>query len=234
MFQFKALLRPLAPNDWGVGLAVGTVRHPAVNPGPNQFGNHYAHVPLSMSFDDDRVVLHANVGWLHDRRSDRDGATWGVGAGIYLAERWLDIVEVFGDDRQHPFWQLGARCSVVPGQVQVGATMGEQLSGQSLDVFRPQADARSLLLKRRPVDASARHRALACSAVAASLVDDIAHRVEHAVATVSGEHQRALIDHLDEAGRFTLVRHRRVAVRVISFLALGVSIATLVAHLVIG
>jgi len=131
VFQFKTLLRPLMPNDWGVGLAVGTVRHPAVNPGPSQLGNHYAHVPLSISFDDDRVVLHANVGWRHDRRSDRDGTTWGVGAEIYLAERWLDIVEVFGDDRQHPFWQLGARYSVVPGQMQVGATMGEQLSGQS-------------------------------------------------------------------------------------------------------
>lgn len=131
VFQLKTLVRPLTPNGWGLGLAVGTVRHPAVNPGPNQFGNHYAYLPLSLSFDDDRIVLHANVGWLHDRRSDRDSTTWGIGAEINLAERWLGIVEVFGDDRHNPFWQFGARYAVVPGQVQVDATIGEQLSGQS-------------------------------------------------------------------------------------------------------
>lgn len=129
VFQLKTLFRPLAANDWGIGLAVGTVRHPAVNPGPNLFGNTYAYIPVSVSFADDRVIVHANAGLLHDRRSGRDSMTWGLGAEIRLAERWLGIAEVFGDNRDKPFWQLGTRYAVVPDRVQVDATLGQRFSG---------------------------------------------------------------------------------------------------------
>lgn len=49
LFQLKTLFRPLATNDWGWGLAVGTIRHPEINPGPNMLGNTYAYIPLSIS-----------------------------------------------------------------------------------------------------------------------------------------------------------------------------------------
>jgi hypothetical protein len=35
VLQAKTLFRPLETNDWGIGLAAGTVRHPENNPGPN-------------------------------------------------------------------------------------------------------------------------------------------------------------------------------------------------------
>lgn len=130
VYQLKTLFRPLVANDWGIGLAVGTVRHPAVNPGPNQFGNTYAYIPFSMSFADNRLVLHVNVGLLRDRRSERNSTTWGVGAEIKLAERWLGIVETFGDNHEKPLWQFGARYSIVPDRVQIDATLGHQFSGE--------------------------------------------------------------------------------------------------------
>lgn len=133
VFQLKTLFRPLVANDWGVGFAVGTVRHPAVNPGPNQLGNTYAYVPFSMSVFDDRAVLHANLGLLHDRRSSDDRVTWGVGAELRLAERWLGIVETFGDNHDKPFWQLGARYSLVPDRVQIDATLGHRFSGEATE-----------------------------------------------------------------------------------------------------
>lgn len=133
VFQLKTLFRPLDTNGWGIGLAIGTVRHPAVNPGPNQFGNTYAYVPLSLSFADDRVVLHANAGVLHDRRSGRDSTTWGLGAEIRLGERVLGIAETFGDNRDKPFWQLGARYAVVPDRVQIDATLGQRFSGTTAE-----------------------------------------------------------------------------------------------------
>jgi hypothetical protein len=35
VLQLKTLFRPLETNGWGWGLAVGTIRHPEINPGPN-------------------------------------------------------------------------------------------------------------------------------------------------------------------------------------------------------
>jgi len=41
VLQGKTLFKPLITNDWGWGLAIGTVRHPSINPGPNLLGNSY-------------------------------------------------------------------------------------------------------------------------------------------------------------------------------------------------
>ncbi|WP_026224816.1 hypothetical protein [Methyloversatilis thermotolerans] len=129
VFQLKTLFRPLDTHDWGWGVAVGTVRHPAVNPGPNLLGNSYVYVPLSRSLLDDRIVLHVNAGMLHDRQSDRSNLTWGVGAEVKLGGAWTGIVETFGDNRDKPFWQVGARYALVPDRVQIDATIGQQFAG---------------------------------------------------------------------------------------------------------
>lgn len=131
VFQLKTLFRPLDTNGWGWGLGVGTVRHPQINPGPNQLGNAYAYVPMSFSFQDDRVVVHANVGWLRERATQRNNATWGLGAEVQVAQRVTLIAESYGDHRQNPYWQIGGRLSVVPNVVQVDLTMGQQVAGPS-------------------------------------------------------------------------------------------------------
>lgn len=126
LFQLKTLVKPLVSNDWGWGLAVGTIRHPSVQPGPNQFGNRYAYLPFSASLDDDRMVVHANLGWLRDKHSRQDSTTWGLGAEIQASSRWLAIAEAFGDHRHKPYWQVGGRYAIVPNKVQVDATVGQQ------------------------------------------------------------------------------------------------------------
>lgn len=67
VFQAKTLIRPLETNNWGLGLSVGTILHPEINPGLNQLGNTYAYIPLSVSLSDDKVIIHTNIGWLKDR-----------------------------------------------------------------------------------------------------------------------------------------------------------------------
>lgn len=129
LFQLKTLFRPLQTNDWGWGLAVGSVRHPEIKPGPNQFGNSYVYVPLSFSFNDDRLIVHTNVGWLRERASKEDSMTWGVGAEYQLSPRWLAIAETFGDSRERPYWHVGGRFSLIPDLVQIDATIGQQFSG---------------------------------------------------------------------------------------------------------
>lgn len=132
VFQLKTLFKPPAVNDWSLGLAVGTVRHPEIHPGPNQLGNTYAYLPLSWSLRDDRVVLHANLGWLRDKASGRDSQTWGVGAEFQLGSPRLALVaETFGDDRNRPWWQTGVRWFWVPNLLQLDATVGQQAGGDT-------------------------------------------------------------------------------------------------------
>ncbi len=132
VLQLKTLWRPLTTNGWGWGLAVGRVLHPEIHPGPNQLGNTYAYIPLSLSLRDDRLVLHGNLGWLRDHASDRDTTTWGLGGEFYpLTPRLALIAETFGDERNPPWWQAGARWTLIPHLLQIDVTHGQQAGGRS-------------------------------------------------------------------------------------------------------
>lgn len=126
VLQAKTLLKPLETNGWGYGIAVGTIRHPKVNPGPNLLGNVYAYVPVSMSFADDRYVVHINAGWLQDKATRDHQFTWGLGSELNLNERWTLIAESFGNSVDTPWWQAGFRYSVIPGLLQIDTTGGRQ------------------------------------------------------------------------------------------------------------
>lgn len=132
ILQGKTLFRSLAPGGWGMGLAFGRVLHPEVNPGPNLLGNTYAYVPVSISLLDDRLITHVNFGWLKDRATREDRATWGVGAELHLDERWLGIAEVFGDSRNKPYTQFGTRFSLL-SDFQIDATLGAQFGASGVN-----------------------------------------------------------------------------------------------------
>lgn len=126
VLQLKTLFRDMETNGWGWGLAVGTVRHPAVHPGPNLLGNRYAYVPVSMSFPDDEVVVHANLGWIRDRASRQHSVSWGLGAEWHWTSRLTAMAEGFGDHRTRPYVQAGLRLSIVPDRLQLDTTVGQQ------------------------------------------------------------------------------------------------------------
>ena len=126
VLQGKALFRPLQTNDWGWGLAVGKVWHPSTQPGPNNLGNTYLYLPLSVSAQDDRMVFHFNLGWVQDRQTRLNSTTWGSGVEYWAHSRVMLIAEAFGDDRQKPFVQAGLRFALVPGLFQIDATQGVQ------------------------------------------------------------------------------------------------------------
>ncbi|WP_199172497.1 hypothetical protein [Limnohabitans sp. 15K] len=126
VIQAKTLWKRMTPNGWGGGVALGQFRHPSANVGPNNLGNTFVYVPLSVSFMDDRLVSHTNLGWSRDKSSRNDQFNWGMGMEYQATGRWLLIAETFGDDRQKPFWQSGLRFGVIPGVLQVDATRGAQ------------------------------------------------------------------------------------------------------------
>ncbi|UJB67553.1 hypothetical protein YS110_21265 [Acidovorax sp. YS12] len=126
VLQAKTLFKPLEPDGWGWGLAVGNVRHPAIHTGNNLLGDLYAYVPATFSLRNDRVLVHTNVGWLHEREARRHRMTWGLGTEVqWSASTWL-IAEVFGQNQGKPFYQVGLRYWLVPDHVQVDTTYGNR------------------------------------------------------------------------------------------------------------
>ncbi len=130
VFQVKTLFKPLETNGWGMGIAAGNIQHPQINPGPNLLGNDYAYLPLSASWSDDLVIMHANLGWLRDKASGRDQATWGIGTEINRDQRWTWIAESFGSGSGNAYWQAGVRYGVIPGLLQIDATFGRPFDNQ--------------------------------------------------------------------------------------------------------
>ena len=127
--QAKTIIKELKANDWGVGFAIGTANHQSDDyPGPNGVGSSYAYVPISISSFDDKLITHINVGYMHNRKSTSDSATWGIGAEVKTIPNLLYILEAYGDHRSSPFVQTGLRYSVVPDIFQIDATIGKQLN----------------------------------------------------------------------------------------------------------
>lgn len=126
ILQAKTLFRSMQTNDWGWGLAIGRAWHTSAQPGPNNLGNTYLYAPLSVSMRDDRVVLHANLGWVQDQQTRLNATTWGAGVEYWVHPQVMVIAESFGDDRQKPWVQSGARFSLIPGVFQIDVTRGTQ------------------------------------------------------------------------------------------------------------
>lgn len=124
ILQGKTLLRPLKTNDYGIALTLGSQRTaPAV---PEARWSPYFNLVSSISFLDDRVVLHANAGSLRDRQAARTRGTFGLGAEIAMNQRLYAIVETYGQEGDRPSKQVGLRYWVEPNRFQVDATLGGQ------------------------------------------------------------------------------------------------------------
>lgn len=129
-FQGKTLLKPLESNGYGVALSVGVVHHPNADP-KRVFGNVYVNVPVSVSFADDRFVLHVNAGGRRDTEDRLYRMTWGVGSETQLHPRVYLVAETFGENKGHPSFQAGLRFWLVKDRVQVDTTYGNVFGGGS-------------------------------------------------------------------------------------------------------
>lgn len=128
ILQAKTLLRPLTTNGYGIGLTIGNARHPSTDRSSSMIGDAYLNIPVSISYADDRFVLHTNLGVIHDRDQERNRLTWGVGSETQLDQNLQLIAEVYGDDRSRAFHHLGLRYWVVPNRVQVDTTYGNRFA----------------------------------------------------------------------------------------------------------
>jgi hypothetical protein len=75
VLQGKTIFRPLETNGWGVGLAVGPIRHSDLDSG-RRLDEWYAYIPLTFSLKDDQAFIHINLGVNRDREEDICRLRW--------------------------------------------------------------------------------------------------------------------------------------------------------------
>lgn len=117
----KTVFKPLARNDWGIGLVLAG----QAGGGNGLTGNLFAHVPLSFSVLDDRMRIHLNAGWAR-QRGGRNGATWGAGVEWSVDERLGLTFEGYGTGPA--YLQAGLRYTLQGRGIIVDAAAGDRLS----------------------------------------------------------------------------------------------------------
>jgi hypothetical protein len=121
--QAKTVFRPLQTNDWGVGLTIAN----QFRPGESAAGDLSVLVPVSVSLLDDRVLVHANAGWLRTRVDGRNDGFWATGAEWAARPRLTLTLEAYGTGHGHAFTQVGVRYTLVPDRVAVDAGVGSRM-----------------------------------------------------------------------------------------------------------
>lgn len=86
-------------------------------------------MPISMRATD-RLVLHANVGWVHQAKGeDRNALTWGGQAEYQMVPNLWLMGEVFGRDRGQPGAQGGLRWVTDRGRIDIDLLAGHRIDG---------------------------------------------------------------------------------------------------------
>ena len=123
LIQGKTLFKPLETNGYGVGLAVGY----STELGSGEGRSAYFYVPTSISFANDRFVLHTNLGAVRELEGATTRLTWGIGSETQTTDRLFIIAETYGQNKGSPFFQMGLRYWIIPNHVQVDTTFGSQI-----------------------------------------------------------------------------------------------------------
>jgi hypothetical protein len=116
ILQAKALFKPLQTNGYGLAGSAGLFG-----------GDPYVNGIASVSFLDDRAVVHANLGMIQDREASLTRGTWGIGLEALLwAPRVYGILETYGQKGDKATLHYGLRFWLVPNRFQIDATHGER------------------------------------------------------------------------------------------------------------
>lgn len=129
--QAKTQIKALQPNHWGVGFSLGSEMN--LNHPDDQSWN--INVPMSMSFFDDDLLFHANLGWKRDELEQLNFTTWGLATEKRIVEPLTLTAEFYGDDRTSPFYQLGLKYKIFKDYIQFDMSYADQLSSNSTALY---------------------------------------------------------------------------------------------------
>jgi hypothetical protein len=95
-------------------------------------GDHWRHsgtaLNLAYSHPLDDATLHANLGYAHDPQGGEHAVTWGLAFEHNGFGAWAPMAELFGDDRDAPWWNLGLRFTALPDRLSIDASYGRQIA----------------------------------------------------------------------------------------------------------
>ena len=123
--QGKTVFREMSPDSYGIGMLGGVVRQTdSGDDGRQRSWNYYSKLLTSFSFNDDAVLLHTNLGFIHRGKEQTTRLTWGLGNETRLIKHLSFIGEVFGENKGKPSYQAGIRATLVPEHVELDLTYG--------------------------------------------------------------------------------------------------------------
>lgn len=122
--QAKTVFKPLETNGWGLGMVLAD----QFRAGRAGDGDLSVNVPLSVSLDNDAMLVHFNLGLMRSDAQSRNNATWGSGAQFNLDPRNTLTAELFGQQRGGSRYQFGLAHALIPDRLQVDATWGRRLA----------------------------------------------------------------------------------------------------------
>lgn len=125
LIQAKTVFRPLAENDWGVGLTIAN----QFRQGPNTSGDWSVLVPASLSLFDDAVLVHANLGMLHGVAGRRHDGLWGLGTEWEVRDGVSLTLEADGIAHAPSVAQAGVKVDVIADRLTLDAGVGHQRGG---------------------------------------------------------------------------------------------------------
>jgi hypothetical protein len=117
----KTVFRPLSTNDWGIGLSVAS----QFGAGGSSADNLAVVVPISASMLDDRVLVHANLGWQRTHGASST-ATWSGGTEWNATSRLGLTLEAYGAGSAR-IAQAGARFALIADRLVLDAGAGQRL-----------------------------------------------------------------------------------------------------------
>jgi hypothetical protein len=137
--ELKTRFLRLSPGRLGLGLVVGVDLHGHEEEGNGRLAGLFAYVPATLSVADDRLLLHANLGWHLERdghdhghghgdeNGDHQAVVWAMRGDLYLPrfdDRLVLVGEVFSEDWLRPGYQVGLRFDAVPERLIVDVSWG--------------------------------------------------------------------------------------------------------------
>jgi hypothetical protein len=84
-------------------------------------------VNLAYSQPLEEATAHANLGYAHDPQGGENAVTWGLAYEHSGWGAWAPMAELFGDDREAPWWNAGLRFTALPDRLSIDASYGRQI-----------------------------------------------------------------------------------------------------------
>lgn len=121
LVQAKTTLNKSEDGIWALGLTLAD----QLRPGAGANGDLSVNVPLSVQLAGDRLLAHANLGWLRERGVPGQ-RTWALGLEAAVTKSSAITLETYGSQRGGTFVQIGARHTVLAGRADLDAGYGER------------------------------------------------------------------------------------------------------------